>query len=358
MEAFKLFVLPVSGGGFPVQIAFISEMYEARKINKGFLSGSKDYHPDLVMSASGGNVASYIGMGGDWNYSGMSRMIKYISSNMFVTSWLPDELNFIPTWSIGIFMGSVFRSGEGPVGVLNLMFDSNTIQNTEILTLTYNKTKFIPQIFSNKSENNTFFKELPSETDRVLYELHPIKFTDGNLTEISKVCMASAAIPLVTESQIIGTDEYGDGGIVASSPFIMLSGMLAREIKSRPLQIFLFSPIEFDNDEDTDKYTKYGNSELKVMLLRMIHSQALGERLATVNLVEKLTGKSLNLTRYTNLDSPVVLASVLEKYQNDSFVMTFYPSKCPSVQLNDFKPENIMTCVDEVRNKYHFDIFV
>ncbi len=358
MDSFKLFVLPVSGGGFPVQIAFIAEMYEARKLNKVFLTGSKDYHPDLVMAASGGNVASYIAMGGDWNYSGMSRMIKYISSNMFVSSWMPDELSFLPTWTIGVFMGSVYRSGEGPLSVLKLMFDNNTIQDTEILTLTFNKTKFIPQIFSNKSETNTFFKELPNETDRVLYEFHPIKFTSGSLDEISKVCMASAAIPLVTESQIIENEEYGDGGIVASSPFIMLSGMLSRNLASRPLQIFLFSPIEFDNDEDTDKYTKYGNSELKVMLLRMVHSQALNERLATVNLIEKLTNKSLNLTRYTNLDSPKVLASVLEKHKNDSFVMTFYPSKCPSIQLNDFTSENIINCIDEVRKKYHFDIFV
>jgi hypothetical protein len=61
---FKIYILPVSGGGFPAQLALLAEMYDAMSIIKGKHISTKDYVPDLAMASSGGNVSIYTAMAG------------------------------------------------------------------------------------------------------------------------------------------------------------------------------------------------------------------------------------------------------------------------------------------------------
>ena len=98
----SVYCLPISGGGFVAQLGLLSELYVAKWIAEGKrLKGSKAYQPNLVFASSGGNVAAYIAMAGDWSPEGMTRVAEKISTPMFIRSWFPDYMSFIPTWIIG-----------------------------------------------------------------------------------------------------------------------------------------------------------------------------------------------------------------------------------------------------------------
>ena len=51
----KIFILPVSGGGFATQLGILYYLLEAKRII-----------PDIVLGSSGGNVAAYISMLSNW----------------------------------------------------------------------------------------------------------------------------------------------------------------------------------------------------------------------------------------------------------------------------------------------------
>ena len=70
----RIFVFPVSGGAFPVQLGLLSE-----------LTANRDITPDLALGSSGGNVAAYICHACHWKGANMPGIVKLINSEMFVT---------------------------------------------------------------------------------------------------------------------------------------------------------------------------------------------------------------------------------------------------------------------------------
>lgn len=357
MDPFKLYVLPVSGGSFPIQLSFVTELYKARKINNPMLQGEKDYHPDLVMAASGGNVASYVSMAGDWNYHGIMRMVEFINKDLFLKSWIMPEFNFLPSWLIGLFLGSFYRSGDGTTEILKTMFTDLSIQKTEILTLTYNTSDYYPQIFSNRKSEDSFIDIKPDEKDIILYEYKPVIFTRGNISEISKVCMASASIPLLTEPQNINGEEYRDGGIAYGSPFSILKNIIYKKLKDRILQIVIFTPDSMSNKyDDTSLFTDRGMSILEKTMRRLIRSQIQNEYKDSISLLEKILGREAELKRYTNVKTED-LAQVLKEFSEHHYILIMYPIKEVSVKIIDFSSQEIKNIIDENSNAYNFDVY-
>ena len=129
----KLLVLPVSGGAFPLQLALIAELSNPiHHINKNI-------EPDLVMASSGGNVAAYISLAAQWDGNKISDIAKNLHSSMFIQSWWPSYLKFMPSWMIGYFKGSLYCNGSGATELFEKMFTPETIAKTEIWTGTLNR---------------------------------------------------------------------------------------------------------------------------------------------------------------------------------------------------------------------------
>lgn len=355
---FNLYVLPVSGGGFPVQLAGLSETYEALKINKGLWSGSKDYSPDLVCAASGGNVAAYLALAADWNIEGIYRILENVDSKLFVRSWWPENLAFMPTWMLSIFTGTLYQTGTGPSKLLEKIFNSHTIQNTEILTLTFNKTEYIPQIFSNVSPDSSLLPIQIPERDKILYDLQPIIYVNGDLVKISEVCMASAAIPLITQEQIIDDCGYGDGGISASSPLSLTKDLISQVIsrENKFLHLFYYASYNLDDKENNNKFTYRGKSDLQISLLSLVHSKLLNDRANAVELLNNLLNRPAEVTTYKNVDTNK-FAEILESNKQQHCVFVFYPQSSEDVNIINFTFEDTKELIDSTRKNYNLDVW-
>lgn len=355
MGEFRLYVLPISGGGFPVQLAELSLLYDAFKINKVFFQGKKDYFPHLCLGASGGNVAAYVGMAADWYHEGMLRIAENIDKQMFIRSWWPDDLDFIPTWALSVFTGTLYRAGLGPEELLSSAFNKYRIQEVEILTLAFNSSKFMPQIFSNKNSETSFIPEI-NPTDKRLFGLDKIEFLKGDIAYISKVCMASAAIPIVTQPQYIDNDKYDDGGLSSASPLSVLQSDLEERLSllSQKTHLFYFSPYDMDDQDDKARYTQYGQA--RASLVCMVHSRTLQDRANSISLIETISGNKAEVQQFKHA-SVETLAEALQNYQDYHYVLYFYPDKSPCIDLTNFQPSDINTLIEKVRETFNFDIW-
>lgn len=230
-DPLTIYCLPISGGGFVAQLGLLSELYEAKWIVAGRrFKGSKDYQPDLVLAASGGNVATYIAMAGDWASTGMMRNALKIEKSMFIRSWLPDHLHFIPTWVMGVVKGSVYREGYGAGYLFNSLFTPVTVQRTEVWTGTYDSNNKRAQFFCNLQKGKTLIRGDYFEDVSRLYGCMPLKWLAGDLDKIAVASMASASIPmLVCKQQLDGTG-YADGGTMYASPATVMTAELYRLI--------------------------------------------------------------------------------------------------------------------------------
>ena len=123
----RLFILPVSGGAFPVQLGFI------RELNKLGIT------PDISLGSSGGNVAAYIAAATGWNPENYVNIVKPIHNGMFLASWWPYYLSFLPSYIPGYFKGSIYANGTGADVYFKKMFQPETVIQTEIWSGTMNR---------------------------------------------------------------------------------------------------------------------------------------------------------------------------------------------------------------------------
>lgn len=73
--------MPISGGGFPVQIGACCLMSDV------------GYKPELVFAASGGSVCAFTMMASEWKASKVPLFLEQMSSSMFMMQWGIPLLN-------------------------------------------------------------------------------------------------------------------------------------------------------------------------------------------------------------------------------------------------------------------------
>ena len=353
-EQFNLYTLPISGGGFPVQLALLSKIYDAIKLNKINFTGN-DYTPQFLLAASGGNIAAYLGLAGDWSYEGICRVSENINSEMFVKSWLPKDLSFIPTWALSVFTGTIYRSGDSAIELLKMAFPGQKIKDVEILTLAFNSSEYIPQIFSNKSKEESLVPEL-TNIDKLLFNMTEIKYLNGNIEEISKVCMASAAIPILTQSQNIDGCKFDDGGLSSASPLSVLPTEMYNIIQEsgKKMHLFYYSSYDLD-DNDESKFTQYGGGAQKALSC-MIHSRALQDRAVAIQLLEKIISRESIGENFVNTTTEV-LASKMAEFEDQDYVLFLYPKGNPHIKITKFDKDDIINLINEVRKEFNFTIW-
>lgn len=380
---FNIYVLPVSGGCFVSQLGLLCEIYVAKKyLKNGKFESYKDYQPDICLCSSGGNVSAYVGMAADWSDKGIERISKKIKSEIFVRSWLPKELNFIPSWFFS-FNGSIYKQGYGAYSIFNAMFHEKTVNRVEIWTGTYDVKHEKAQFFCNLRRDEAYIQPNFFEEDEFLHCSMPLKYLNNDLNSISEVSVASASIPVLVEHQAFKGLEYLDGGIMYPSPIKAFSSEICRiigkhvenvnncyemdnknikkidklEIPSKKLRLIYFMPYQADMYE-SENNPKNNIDIIQKTLKQFLHTNILQDRNETLNILRRLScGNKINKKSFDNLNS-MKLKEILEdgkKYEH--YILVLSPKGCVEISLTNIKTEELIQKIGETRIEYFADFW-
>ena len=232
METTHVYVLPVSGGYFPLQIA--ETMWMSPTVPR----------PALVLGSSGGNIAGYLATAGGWSPTGIQPIVDSMYSGLFIKSWWPEYLPYLPSVLKGYFKGSAYNSNDEFIQVFSGLFvptgAAASLASTELWTGTYNTTGGATQLFCNRRQADAMLQPLPSSYE--LLNVVPPVYTDGDTHTLARVCFASAAVPAVFPPQSINGSFYIDGGTAYSSPLTALRTDLQQFLTGKGAHITYFSP--------------------------------------------------------------------------------------------------------------------
>jgi len=329
----RVFVLPVSGGAFPIQLGFISELTDINVI------------PDLVMGSSGGNVAAYVSLAANWESSKIPEITSKINHRLFVSSWWPRYLTFMPSWIIGYFKGSMYDSGSGIEKVFASLFNDETITKTEIWTGTLNRDHGKGQFFCNRSKSNSVIQPLAYTLPTI--DSLQLTYMDGNIDLITKVSVASASIPVLVPEQIINDQHYVDGGMIFSSPFTALHDNLNSITDICHIDYINSYDIQNSNRSSYDNI--YENSTLTIN--ELITSLCVSDRLSAINMLRYYNKPLYFVSLIGNQDNLKLIENFRKSIKRS--VLEFYPSiSIKHLDLSSFEPDDIVKIITEARNNY------
>jgi predicted acylesterase/phospholipase RssA len=380
----EVYVLPVSGGGFPAQLQQLIYFANEKQIATGTSDENGnylEYTPDICLGTSGGNVSSYIGLSGNWTEGGIKRVVKTLNSNMFSQTWWPGPMGFLPTWILGIFEGAIFKPGYGPSHLFKAFSDNRSIQEVEIWSGTFNKSQKRSGFFCNKKLEDSYISS--TTYSPFLFKTMPLVYMNGDIDLISKVAVASASVPILFKPVEIAGEEYIDGGVTYSSPltvmqeeiYNIMTGVtvpqpyvtvstpfplpdpstnpdLASRRDKDLLHLTYFSPYNMDNT--TEKVSSSLGSDS--FLSYMTDASSLKDRYTGVNLLERLmtTGQSVNMidSRYG-----VKLNTLLATYRNTHYFCQIYVRNNNWIDMTNFTPQDVLNKMDEAIEEIEFLFF-
>lgn len=311
----KIFVLPISGGGFPVQLAMLKDI---------------NIKPDVMMTASGGNVASYLYLA-SFNYS-MNDIINYINRDMFIRGN-----------KFSAFFRNGFLPGVGIDKLFDKFFTKESIQSVEIFTLTFNKSGCCACIFSNKSKQDSLIQELTT-MDKIMYQ-NTLEHVDGDINEISKVSLASASIPDIAQPQNINGNLYQDGGVCYTSSVIPLSLHIQDMCNSHDglCQITYFGSYEMEKIEQV--LDSAPNKSFR-RIYQKIHYSLLEERSLLIHIFNKFV-KKFKVINILNIDRTKTF-EILNKQKDKNYLLMLYPNGILDINIIDFTPDEILHVIEKV----------
>jgi predicted acylesterase/phospholipase RssA len=338
-------ILPSSGGSFPNQLALLFE------INKIFKNAN------YYLCSSGGNLAAYIALAGDFTNEGIERITRKINSKLFSVTWWSNGLNFLPSFLVGAFKGSIYKEGKGSVELMKDIFTTYNITRVEIFTGTTHKNSGKQQIFSNKCEEDSVMKNIPF--DHKINNSLPIIYTNGNIETIANVCSASAAIPIIVPNKEINNNKYVDGGLTAWSPLTILAESFDFIANDKKVHMEYLNSCDVESNCEEKNYDNIiQNTDNTIS--QMIKSSAIQDRLKGIDFVKKLIYRNRDELLYfegkCNKEVLKLLAEARE-YANRSFLELYTPLKL-EVDITNFKFEDIMTNIEKVRKNYAFRIWI
>lgn len=333
-----IYVLPISGGGFAVQMGLLKAINDA-----------SDIIPDLVLASSGGNVAAYVAMISNWRGSGIVRNSYFLHSKLFVESWVPP---FLPTWLATPLTKSVYRSGTGIKELFHRMYTESSIKTTEIWTGTYNADSQKAATFCNKSEESALIKHSKPDAQPDIFDSEKSVYLNGNIEEIAKTCYASASIPYITPGVIINGERHVDGGTAYGSPLIPLGHRLADALKARGpgerIQMHHFSSYDM---AEIFPDNLYSNS-----IGILVHSSLVKDRAAVLSFVREFGVLNPTSEVYRDMTSSK-LRPIMKKIQKRSYVMMLSPKKTESLNLSTFRPMDIIRVIKNVEKEFTVRIY-
>ncbi|AYV86340.1 MAG: patatin-like phospholipase [Solumvirus sp.] len=367
----KVLILPISGGGFPVQLGILSKLCDAK------------YEPDLVLSSSGGNVSAYIAAAGGWQSKGIKRVAKCLSKDFFLTSWTEGLFSFIPSWIPGFFMDSFFNSSTLGIEFFKENFNSVTATHVEIWTGTVDCTSKKSQLFCNRKYiDSCIYEEKSDKKDGVgclvdtikdeksstipvkcidckidtqLYGcLEPI-YLNGNVEEIGKAALASASIPTMVPSQNIRGKLYADGGVTHASPLSIMKDVINNLEEKRSQGLHLTYVNSFDLEKSDPVSPTYMTSlhNGKITMLELVQNLAVQDRIAGIDLIRNPDIKMYSLEGFINNSDDIEWIETRRLKCRRSFI-EYYPVNNDVIDLKSFKNDDVLKLLEESSVKFKY----
>lgn len=307
-------VLPVSGGAFPSQLAELS------------LLGKKD---GITLASSGGNVAAYICLAADYNPYTIERLLRQITSSMFLSNWWPYPLSTVfPSYIPGYTRGSYYGSGIGAGPFFERNFTVKSIEEREIWTGTTCCDNSRSQLFCNRSKETSIIKSKYFRREE--YNTMPLKYLDGNIKDISTIALASAAIPSLVPPVKFDKQELIDGGASYSSPLSPMVPIL-RHYES--------IHIDYVNSFDVEATNSLCHNNISTLVRtvtsEMIHSMIINDRATGIQLIRSCNGK---MRRVEFACCPEFLKCVEHfRLSCDRTMLEIFPCQYFTVELDNYK---------------------
>ena len=352
----QLYVLPISGGYFPHQLAVLE-----------WLSNSST-KPDIALGSSGGNVSSYVSMAGNWDPLVIrKKIISRMSSKIFIKSWWPSYLFYLPSMLKGYFKGSMYNINPDFFKFFKSIYNPSNIKITELWSGTFQQDCSMTQLFCNLSNQEAQVKHSEKSNGELLNYL-PFIYCDGDISNLSKVCFASASIPVVLPSVKINDNNYTDGGNSFASPLTPMKESLQATIGNQKLDLTYITPYNIQsagtqfchtvvdsgnvdgmNLGSTYTQSNYGSmySQGKYALNALLKSLYLQDRMSGLELVQ--SGYQDKTTLYeekiVSFDEFKAIEERRKSYQRT--LLEVYPLMDSHISIVKFGPNDILDIMDQ-----------
>lgn len=321
-----LIVLPVSGGGFTVQLAIIQHLCEVKIV------------PNVILSSSGGNVAAYVASAADWKWSGIERIASKLSQNLFIKPWSNISLLSL---AIGYFKGNVYDKGKGIYDFLSQYFNEFNISKYEIWTGTYNKNKQKARLFCNVSSKRTAF-DISCIDYELTQSMEPV-FADGNIELIIQAGIASISIPSIVPPQKIFNEEYVDGGVANASPLTIMQEPILKYLRDTDdsLHIIYINSVDLSSPKIDPIHNVIDN--WKQTTHDLIRFQTVFDRLIGYEILRCQSGNIYKREFNCNYEN---LKKVKELYSYIRYSMLeIYPKDNFDVNITKFNGDDVLCCI-------------
>lgn len=331
----RIMICPVSGGGFPIQLGLISEL-----IALGIT-------PQIFFGASGGNVAGYLSLAADWSPHGIHRLCQQLHSGLFCQSWWPKIFSWMPSWSIGYFRGSLYRSGFGTYELFSSMFTPQNIQGVEMWTVTRNRSTGKGQLFCNREKSILPVEYFEPEQLNCM----PLTYLGGEIDKIATISLASASIPLVVPEQYFEGQAYVDGGTIFASPLTPLQHVIRQ-----------YPDLHLDYLNSYDAISSTGTPRLlnlfqngETTAHEIVNSLILHDRYNALEVIRNGPGSLEFEEGPCNRQILKEIEIKRSKYQRS--ILELYPDVDVCIDMLDFDGDHVNSLIKQTRNKYKYRLW-
>lgn len=396
---FYIYVAPVSGGNFPVQLAFVEEISIARKQLNDHKKTKRDCAPDLSLVSSGGNIPIVAGMGGNWEPNGIRRNIANLNSTLFAQKWVPNNIKMIPEIFVAAIKGSMFRGGTGVESYIAEIFTEQTIKRNEIWMGTYDEENCKAQFSTNMGRGETIINPNFFIHEEFMYDTLPLNFFNGNLQDIANNIIGSTSIPGIVPKKEIKGIEYSDGGTMYSSPLTVFANEIVRIIENSEFTLPSHEIVETESayilqdvieNKDAEVYTinsaqewNLASNKIEAKPRRMrlfylmsyqsniflkssdggldqvvgaIHQlilvNCLEDRAAAINIIKRISKNPVIFSEHYNMNSDKLAKLLIFLDQFTHYVISLEPLGSPSISITNFNSADVNRVMDSVKENY------
>lgn len=222
-EALDILVAPISGPLFAAQVAAIWKLTELH------------YKPSICFVGSGGSVAAFMALSAYWQPAKLFAVASQLSTDCFVSEWTSSGLKILPSALSSLIHGTVYKSTDKGVDVLNSYLSPTTAQDVEVWIAAINEKTGQVLLSCNKQREDCFIRGDRLNTQ--LFEYEGLSYLGGDLSEIAKAILASACIPVLVQPIAIAGHKYVDCGLKYGSSFTPMFREVLNISRRRPVHI-------------------------------------------------------------------------------------------------------------------------
>ena len=322
-QEMDIVVAPISGQNFVNQLAAYMNLLEF------------EYCPKITLSSSGGAVVSSLVLSAQYDLTQLARNVHEVNSSRFVSSWVPECVDFIPSWIVGLFQGSLYK--HAPDNFFKKFMVPKILKDHEVWVMAYSLEDKGPAMFCSTSHENSILQRCKRECKVSRSKL--FYYLDGDVQTFGDAVMASSSIPTVVPCKVIDGKEYADGGMIYASPFTPFREQI-EQIES--FHIVYLSCIDLDNaeeDPNPDNIVKLA----KTTTTALVNSSLIQDRYACYTLI-----KSKGRTRHETMTLEEYFKRRSEWHYS---MLEVFPTRSESVDITSFTAEEL--CEKVATQRHH-----